>query len=133
MFIEIFPEKVKEITYSGLTKNPDIPAQEKGGGYLQGSRGGYLQGSRGGYLQGTTYTETTSPVTTFTEVKGNDYEDEKSLKKSLPFSPKKEGNEAKQKYPLKKEQQPYLDRMSAMGLGCDEATLAVLIRTAFKN
>lgn len=55
------------------------------------------------------------------------------LEETLPFSSEKEGNETGMKFPLKKEQKPYLEKMKSLDLGSNDGTLIILIREAFKE
>lgn len=118
LYIEIFPNKIKEITYSELKKViPYTPTGDEGS----------THGSIGVFPQVYTYTETTITETT-PEIKGNVLDDDKTLPLIDDDKTLK-----KCKHPLKKEQKPYFEKMKNLQLGSDEETLIILVREAFKK
>lgn len=75
------------------------------------------------------------PLITMTKAKTESIENKGNVldaEKTLPFASAKRVND-KAKFPLKKEQRPYFERMQALNLGTDDDTLIILIRDAFKK
>ncbi len=111
LFIEIFPERIKEITFTSLKKEvTSLPP-----------------GNHTPSREGTTYTET-KPKTNFAFFKGNDLVNDSVDDKSMPFIEKKNEGNAKQRFPLRKEQQPFLERMLSLDMNEPESKLIQIIR-----
>lgn len=68
----------------------------------------------------------TKPKTKPTMTKGNDYE-------SSPFQERKGVNGVGQKFPLKKEQQPFFDQMKALDLGIPDEKITQIVRKYTKE